>query len=399
MIATLFRRHPLLGIHLVIFAMLLLGLVERTGLSYLGFMALYLGALLVGYVVIDRAARNIALPARTGWNVRPLAFVVLLATTVVAVLHWITVGHVPLIEALRQNDNLVVQEIRRRASADAPSWLNYASNFLLKAFIPFTLVACSGRHPKLFAWVATVGALYAVSLVQKSYVITLFVPLWVAFLIGRRWIPFAVLTSGFFVVLFFLMIVAKPEKLVQSGENERPGAANEVPVFDKGVKENGLVLDVTRSIARRVLLMPGWTVAAWFQHIPRDIPFQRGGAVRPLAAATGREFVELDRRIYDLEYPEYAAEHTQGTLGSASFMYGWANFGWWGMALSGLITAIVLRLFTLPFGERWRWAVALNVFPLLALSAAALPTVALTHGWILTLVLFLFFAPPGEPVK
>ncbi|MCC7501326.1 MAG: hypothetical protein IT229_02275 [Flavobacteriales bacterium] len=397
MIATFYRRHPLLGIHLGIVVLLLLGLVQRTGMSHLGFMALYVTALLFGYVVIDRMTRNIAIPTRIGSDARPLAVGVLLATMVVAVLHWVAVGHVPLIEALRQNDNLVVQEIRRRMTMDAPLWLNYASNFMLKAFIPFTLLVCYGRCPKLFASVAVVGVLYALSLVQKSYVITLFVPLWFAFLISRRWIQFATLTSGFILALFFLMIVAKPEKLAQVQENEQDITAEQAPVIDPGVKENGLFLDLVRGLARRVLLMPGWTVAAWFEHVPSDIPFQKGGAVRPLAALTGREYMELDRRIYDLEYPEFAAKNTRGTMGSASFMYGWANFGWWGLVLSGFITAGVLKTVTLLFARRWEWAVCLSAYPLLMLSSVALPTVMLTHGWMLTLLLFVLFAPPNAP--
>lgn len=395
MIATMFRRHPLLGVHLVIVLLLLIGLFQRTGLTYAAGMAGYVAMLIAGYVLFDRWFRRVSWEARPRTDPRTLAIVVLLGTIATAIAHWTVLGQVPLIAALMQKDDLVVQGIRLHMTLDMPTWLNYLSNFMIKALIPFTLVVTFGRRPLLFAVLAIAGGLYALSLVQKSYIITLFVPLWIAFLLARRWRAFAALTAAFILVTGLLLMVAQPEKLVQAKADD-PG--NEA-VLDEGVKEHGLAVDLLRSVFRRVVLMPGWTVAAWFQHIPSDVPFQHGSAVRPIAFALGRQFNAVDRKIYDLEYPEYAMKGTQGTVGSASFMYGWANFGWFGLLLSGIITAAVLRSFTLLFGSRWRWALCLNTFPLLVLSSTALPTVLLTHGWVLTLALFLLFAPPHEPLQ
>jgi hypothetical protein len=320
---------------------------------------------------------------------------VVLLTAIVAGMHWTAIGNVPLIEALQRTDNIEVQALRHAAN-EVPSWINYMENLVVKALLPFTLLLTWRRHPRLFVALAVVGSVYALSLLQKSLIITLYVPLWVSFIIARRWRMFATLTALFLVVIGVLLIVAKPEKLVQAREGSSDAAAN-APVLDEGVKEHGLVLDLLWRTTRRVLLTPGYTVAAWFEHIPADVPFLHGGAVRPLAKVTGHPFIELDRRIYDLEYPEYAALHTQGTMGSASFMYGWANYGGWGLVASGVITALALWFFGSVYGDRWRWALCLNTFPLLALSAVALPTVLLTHGWAVTTLLFVLFAPPDEP--
>ena len=72
-------------------------------------------------------------------------------------------------------------------------------------------------------------------------------------------------------------------------------------------------------------------------------------------------------------------------------MYGWANFGWPGLLCAAVIMGTWLAFVGLIFEFRWRWSVCLGLFPLLAASATALPTVLLTHGWILTLVLFQLF--------
>ncbi len=166
---------------------------------------------------------------------------------------------------------------------------------------------------------------------------------------------------------------------------------------DPSVKEHGLLGDAVLGIGRRIVLMPGWTVAAWFEHIPSDQPFVHGGAIRPLSAVLNVPFVDLTERIYALEHPEMAAQNVPGTLGTASFMYGYANFGKWGLAASGIITALMLAFAQACFGGKWRWAIVLSVFPLLALSGSALPTVLVTHGWGLTLLLFLVLRPTHDP--
>ena len=381
MIATLFRRHPLLGIHLVIIGLLLVGLVQRSGMDHLAQMAGYVAVLLSSYFLLDRIVGGWTVPDLRQDKVKLLAWTVLLLTCSIAVAHWAFLGQVPLIAAMGEQDDLVVQSIRLHMTEDIPTWMAYASNILIKALIPVTLVLCYKRFPRLFLALAIAGGIYAISLVQKSYIITLFVPLWVAFLISKRWWSFSLLTGGFVLITALLLLVAQPEKLDRDA------------VADDGKPKKGLVEDLVTSVMRRVVLMPGWTVSAWFEYIPEQIPFQEGSAVRPLALVLGKPYHALDREVYDIEYPVEAAKHTEGTMGSASFMYGWANFGLVGLLLSGVITAVVLRLITLLFAGDWRWAICVNVFPLLVLSSVALTTVLLTHGWAVTLLLGTLFRP------
>lgn len=168
--------------------------------------------------------------------------------------------------------------------------------------------------------------------------------------------------------------------------------------MDQGVHQRGFLGDAVYGVTKRLLIMPGHTVAEWFRHIPADLPYAKGGAVRPLAMVLGVPFTDYTEQIYNLVYPRMAEHHVPGTMGSASFMYGYANFGAWGLAGSGVITAAMLLLAQRIFGRRWRWAIVLNVFPLLALSSSALPTVLLTHGWGTILILFLILRPQEPPV-
>lgn len=394
MIANVFRRHPVIAAHAVLVALLLIGLVQRTGAAYLHWIALYACVSIATYASIFRwkpiGSTNVA---KGEPPLRSLFAGTFGLTVVLAASHWGTLGHVPLIEALRQTDDLRVNALRH-ASNDVPVWINYVGNILIKALVPVSLLLAWSGHRKWFWAMAVVASLYALSLIQKSHVITLFVPLWIAFLVSRKWIAFGSLSAVFAVLLGFLVVVGKPEKLqqVSAGTNEQAA------VLDEGVAKRGLVGDVVWSLGRRILFMPGWTVAAWFEHVPADIPYQQGAAVRPIGALLGKSYRDLSSDVYALEYPELAAQGTQGTMGSAAFMYDYANFGGWGLAFAGAITGALLYVITLLFAGRWRWAIALNAYPLLALCATALPTVLLSHGWAATLLLFVLFTDRPEPI-
>ncbi|HMN06645.1 MAG TPA: hypothetical protein PKD45_13060 [Flavobacteriales bacterium] len=391
---TLASRHGILAVHLLITILLVPGLVAYTGAAYLHYIALYLAVLLASYVLLQRF-----LPVGRPIGERPVlsavAFIraVLVAQVALMAAHWAYLGGIPLWEALHQKDDLAIVDIRRSAGEDVPTALAYASHFMIKAFVPFALLLAWTGHRRLFWALAVTAGLYAASLLAKSFVVTLFVPLWIAFLLGRHWGRFLGLSAVFALLIVALSTAANPQKLatVEVGEQGRTEAV------DEGVKKYGFLGDAVLGVGSRILLMPGHTVAEWFMHIPADLPHAKGAAIRPWAVAQGKPYVDYSEKIYDLAYPEMAEKQVPGTMGSASFMYGYANFGAWGLAGSGLITAIWLLLVQRVFGGRWRWALALNTFPLLALSASALPTVLLTHGWLPTIVLFLVLCPSNEP--
>ncbi len=383
--------------HLVMVCLLLAGLTERTGLRYLPEIALYLGALLAAYVMLDGMVPANRVPKRSpSPYILRFIQVVIVAQVIQMVLHWSWMGGIPLWEAMHEQDDLRIVAIRRAAGEDIPLLMDYCSHFMIKALVPMALLLAWSKHRRLFWLLAVSASLYAASLLAKSFVITLFFPLWAAFLVNRRWKSVSVLTLVFLLFTVLLSTAANPQKLRSQPAHDTTGGA--VPE-DAGVKEHGFVLDALFGVGRRVLLMPGWTVAEWFSFIPSDIPYAGGGAVRPLALVLQVPYVDYTEKVYDLAYPEMAAKHVPGTMGTASFMYGYANFGPWGLLVSGLITALVLLMVQRIFGPRWKWAVALNAFPLLALSGSALPTVLLTHGWGLTIILFLWLRPSKEPAS
>ncbi|MBL0126957.1 MAG: hypothetical protein IPP83_05740 [Flavobacteriales bacterium] len=384
MIRSALQRWPLLVVHFGIVLLMLPGLMQRTGAHYLLWVAVYLTCVLVAYMLAMRIPLE---KLRLPWpdlGIQLLAYGMPLVTIIFAVVHWRVLGHVPLLEALKQDDDLAVVALRREAN-EVPAWINYGGQLVLKALLPFGSLVLWYRKRWAFWSAAILGLVYSMSLLQKSPVITPFVPLWVSFVIFRKWRSFISLSAIMVTLLAFLVMVANP---VDEATPTRPR--------DEGY---GHVGRIVISLGSRIFLTPGWTLAAWFTHIPQDIPFQEGGAIRPLAAVLGVPYRDLSREVYDLEYPELAALNTQGTMASASFMYGWANFGGAGIAMEGLIMGVWLVLVNVLFKDRWRWACCLCVFPLLSASATSLPTVLLTHGWLATLVLFWLFIPPDSELE
>ncbi len=390
-------RYLLLLVHGLMLAILMVGLIERTGTIFLLDVGIYVITLVSTYAIAIRVV-----PETLPWAHWPRLSIpnfiraILVLQVVLMVVYWAVLGSVPLWTALHETDDLLIVSIRNEAGAGVPVWLNYLGHLQIKALAPVALILAWSGHRTLFWSLAVTAGSFAMSLLAKSFVITLFIPLWIAFLTQRRWSSFAVLTTLFVLLTVGLSWAANPQKF--RTVDTAPSAEHASPIAeDEGVREHGLVGDAVLGVGERILLMPGHTVAAWFQHIPTDIPFTKGAAVRPLALVLGMPFQDLSEHVYALEYPEMAAKQVPGTMGTASFMYGYANFGRYGLFGSGIIIGLMLVLAYVCFGPRWKWALVLNVFPLLCLCGGALPTVLLTHGWALTLILFMLLRPDHEP--
>lgn len=76
---------------------------------------------------------------------------------------------------------------------------------------------------------------------------------------------------------------------------------------------------------------------------------------------------------------------------AASFMEDYANFGYAGLVLSGVLFALLLAFIARMFSGDWRWALILNFIPIAMMIELPLSTVLLTGGWAVTLMLYLIF--------
>ncbi|MBL0035727.1 MAG: hypothetical protein IPP26_08150 [Flavobacteriales bacterium] len=126
MIGAFFKRHPVFEVHMVLMAILCIGLLQRSGFRFIPLFGLYLVVLTVSYALLSRVGITRRPPALLKGNLRLLGIGVALFTAVVALVHWWSIGQIPLLEALRQQDDFQVGALRRAASDLAPRWVNYA---------------------------------------------------------------------------------------------------------------------------------------------------------------------------------------------------------------------------------------------------------------------------------
>jgi len=151
------------------------------------------------------------------------------------------------------------------------------------------------------------------------------------------------------------------------------------------------VVQFVETIYLRIFVVPGQVVAVWFSNIPARLPFANGCGYRFVAAIRGCEFQFYPSLVHDIENPILVREGVHGTMTAASFMEDYANFGYRGLVLSGVVFAFLLAFIARMFSGDWRWALMLNFIPVAMMIELPLSTVLLTGGWAVTLLLYLVF--------
>jgi ABC-type transport system involved in multi-copper enzyme maturation permease subunit len=82
-----------------------------------------------------------------------------------------------------------------------------------------------------------------------------------------------------------------------------------------------------------------------------------------------------------------------GTATTAYFMYDYANFGNWGLAIAGIYLAVFLVFVNLLFKNDFNNMLSLNVLYLLWLSSAPFTSTLFSGGWVLMLLLYWLYKP------
>ena len=143
-------------------------------------------------------------------------------------------------------------------------------------------------------------------------------------------------------------------------------------------------------IINRRFIVPGKVVGLWFNNIPSKYPFLYGNGYSFIAKLRHVPLVEYSNDLYAELYPQYAADGLRGSVNTASFMYDYANFGVWGLLLSGAVMAFWLFLLQGVF-PNMKILFILNLFPILMLTSTSLLTLLFSGGWLLTVLLYLLF--------
>ena len=247
-----------------------------------------------------------------------------------------------------------------------------------------------------------VSGFYTLSLLQKSYIVTIILPLFIFFLLKKRW-WFSLLSILFIIgSVLYLTKVANPHL---SNEVSSQAQANKQEILDttQTTKQPSVLVEqppagehkvvtMIKSLTDRVLFVPGKVVSIWFTEIPKNFPYLKGCGFNFLAPILNCEYVDYSHLLYNNEFPEYAKQGVIGSLVTVSFMHDYANFGVIGLMFSGIILALIFTSIKALFQSHFNYQVVLNFTPVLILGTSALSTLLLSHGWLLTLLLFTIYS-------
>ena len=189
MIRRLFREHPFIVMHVALLCLLSLGLVERTDLGYLHWLLLYAGAVIAVYTTGLKLTSDRKVPVpRNLLGADRLVPWVLLFLPLFATVHWWRSGGPPTLQAIMAADELTTSALRDAPKHESWQWLNYGSLLLISAVLLFTIAMAYMRKHRLFIWLLTASMIYAASLLPKSYVVVIVIPLAVLFIAERAWV-------------------------------------------------------------------------------------------------------------------------------------------------------------------------------------------------------------------
>jgi hypothetical protein len=417
--SKLIQWHSAFVIYSALFLMLFSSVALESGDAYLGFLVLYFVVLVLAYFTISHLISNFLPGILSHGKTAPLSFsgqeervstALLIGSVLFVISHFIYLGHVPLLTASLEDGYYNIMLIRQSIFFEAPALYRYVPNFLVKAILPILLLYFFLKSKPKFWITMAVGSFYSVALLNKMFVVLLVIPLGIYFIlctkIWRALFLSGVPIGGVMLIVFAQNPMIRPvlwsdstDQLshyisraseidsVKKVKSAAEAIRHDEPADDTATIHGG----VADTIYRRVFVVPGQVVSAWFRRIPADIPFAEGCASRPIAWLKGCEFIFMPRLINDLENPALLKQGVHGTMTAASFMEDYANFGLKGLILSGLSLGLVLAIVGLIFGASWRWLLVFNLIPIALLIELSLTTVLLSGGWLLSSMLYLVF--------
>jgi hypothetical protein len=394
-IKTFIKNHTLFSIYTMVFLILLYGVIETSGTKYIFNMFLFFIPLIAFYFGFTYLVKNKRLKGFSSLKKIPdllpdYSFLILTGICILLIIgHLIHIEGSPGIKGFSMLDTKGIVELRRNITSEASSFWNYLSSFNIKALLPFTLLLLAFKKKKLFFWILFfIGAFYAFSLMQKSYILTVLFPIILLSLFRKKYLHTLGLLITCGTIIVSLIVIQNPQM--------RGGVDNvtkmEIPADERIEDSRPYFVRVLIGLKNRVLVVPGEMVSEWFEHIPADKPFLYGDGYGFICKIKGIKHIEYSKTLYPIVRPNYAERGLKGSVNVASFMYEYSNFGRIGLILSALLLSLFFVIIEAIFGDNTLLKTSLNLSPVFMLSSGALTTALFSGGWGLVIVLYYIFA-------
>lgn len=376
-------------LYTLVFLLLLFGVMQVSGSKYVPYLLIYFCSFLIFYSTIYRLNSKFSFfNVKSDWfkslGSRLKTSHLIYASVLGIFIHFIFLRNIPTWEAYKAMKLSDVVMIRRNITEHMPTWVNYMMSWNLKALIPFTLAILFVRKEQKLYWLFfPIAVIYAFFMMQKSFILLIMMPVGIIALITRRWL---------YVVKYAVIAISVVFTLSYVQNVTLRGGFNDIRLeYEKQPSAGNLFDRIFGGLTNRIVRVPGKIVVAWFDNIPKEKPFLKGNGYRIVAKVSGGKFHDYARELYPYVYVENAKHGLVGSVNVASFMRGYANFGTWGLIISALFLSIGLVLIESVFDGHLVFKIAFNAFPILMLSSTSLETNLASGGWLLILILFLFY--------
>lgn len=333
-----------------------------------------------------------------------------LTAIAIALIHLVLFNGMTLGAVMKANTSIEVALIRQGLTENLPTWMHYLNSIAIKALFPIALLlAVIHRLRTLTLFVAVVGAIYSVCMLQKSGPVILALPTIAYFILSCRWVRLACTVFLVVAVVLLMGVIANPriqsaslQKTLHSFGQILPDNATrsrEDEIFDR-ISEGEMPAgqsaagSLIRALFDRVIVVPGDVAAIWFDAIPEVIPYGEGCGYRFLTPLIGCEFQNYSTILYAKLYPEETAQGLRGTVNAASMMTAYANFGMAGIAISAIMHGFLAWVLYILFHRTPALSPPFNGIYLVLLSSGDLFTLMLSGGWGFALIFYITLCRP-----
>ena len=308
----------------------------------------------------------------------------LFAAVGLAGLHVAELPRIPLAALLSGVDARELVMARAETTKFFESSLQYAYLLTGNTLLPFlSLVALStwirtrrASWGLVYGGVTSVSALYMIVSIQRKPVFLLLamsILLYYMVRRGRFRKPFYVLAPAGALALPYVVT------LLRGTKSHLTGLARMWSVF------YALVI-------HRLLVLPADVLSSYFAAFPTDHPFLFGRTMDFFARVTGEEWFSVPSYIAGLRSASYVTTHS-----NAAFLgFAYADFGMAGVLVSGFLVGILLQTVNV-WVLRWRKSflslvlLAMLIASSMSLLTTALPTILISKGFVVSIVLVLIF--------
>ena len=178
-------------------------------------------------------------------TVKNRLFYFLFFTTIVGIIiHFIDIGFIPIYKALQSADYYEIASIRKQANLLTNKKIRYLSSFLIKSIIPFLLIYLTiSKKYKLYTIIYVIGIIYAFSLMQKSFIITILLPCICYTIYCKKYKLIAKHLIVLTVYIFGLLVVTNPQVSIsqdQVTQNVEMQTENPIIIFINLKKKNSI---------------------------------------------------------------------------------------------------------------------------------------------------------------